>query len=361
MTNPEPTGSTSSARDPNSASTASNRASIPPTSHPPDVPRDLREVLGIDWLSLSVPISSPGPELDHADRADFHNEGSVRSTRKLTFQAEGITVRLRVAPGRDGWVAKVEFNPSEFCGNPDPTRALPTPDLPAAVAAVWWPMQEFVAPKVAMSEATVIRIDVARDFEVEPVAQVALLKGLHRVPVPYAKFRPLFSSTRGVPETLYAGTRKQGMVRIYDRHAKDRSLPVGVLRVEVEARTKWALRYGGIETVADISPSTVTDLFVNRFEWSGTGLPVIYEQARLKRLWGLTEDPATKVKRLDAIRFAGVERLQRAGIDVPEGNSAISARNALSAALGASHDSLDAPEIIRLDPHFDRPVRSIAA
>jgi hypothetical protein len=297
--------------------------------------------------------------LDHADRVDFHNEGSTRSIRKLTVEADGITFALRVSPARDGWVAKVEFNPSEFSGNPDPTRALPISDLPAAVASVWWAMQECVAPKVSMGEAQVTRIDATRDFEVESVAQVALLQALHRAQIPYARYRPMFNSSRGVPQSLYAGTRKGSKVRIYDRHAKDRSIPEGTLRVEVEARKNWAVRYGGINTVADISPSAIADLFLNRFAWCGAGLPVVYEQNHLQCLWDLVEDPAWKVKALDAVRFAGVQRLQTAGIKVPEGNSAISARNALTAVLGVPHDSLEAPTVIRLDPHFDRPVRSV--
>jgi hypothetical protein len=321
----------------------------------------LHEVLGIDYLSLSFPIETPGPELAHADRADIHLPGAVRTIHNLTFKADGITVTMKAAPAKDGWSATVRFNPSEFVGNPDPLSALPITDLIAGVSAVWDNMLQFVAPKVATAEASVTRIDIARDFNVEATAQVALMEGLHKVPVPYANFRPLYNSSRGVPQSLYVGTKKEGMVRVYDRHAKDRSAPSTTLRVEVEARKKWAGRYGGIETVADLGPSTITDLFTNRFIWAKVGEPVIYESARLQRLWNLTQDPTSPVNPLSAIRFAGGERFQQAGIEVAEGNSSAVARNALRAVTGASHDSQSAPAYIRLDIAYSTPRQADAA
>jgi hypothetical protein len=334
---------------------ASNRASIPPTFDHQAARRNLHEVLGIDYLSLTFPIFAPGPELDHADRADYHRPDGMRSIHQFTSEADGIKVTTRVAPGKDGWLGSVRFIPSEWVGNPDALAALPITDLHAAVSAVWDKTLEFVAPKATMAEATVTRIDVARDFKVDATAQVALMQGLHKIPVPYASSRPLYNSRRGVPQTLNVGTKTEGKVRVYDRHAKDRVVPPGTLRVEVEVRKKWAIRYAGIETVADLGPSTITDLFTNRFNWAKVGEPVIYESHRLQRLWNLIQDPTANVTPLGAIRFAGGERLQKAGIALNERSSSVAARNALMAVLGASHDSEDAPAYIRLDPAYDTP------
>jgi hypothetical protein len=322
---------------------------------------NLHEVLGVDYLSLSFPIATPGPELAAADRADFHLPGAMRTIHNLRFEAGGITVTMRAAPAQDGWSAKVRFNPSEFVSNPEPLSALPITDLTQAVSAVWDKTLEFMAPKVGMTEANVTRIDIARDFLVEATAQVALMEGLHKIPVPYATFRPLYNSSRGVPQSLYVGTKKEGMVRVYDRHAKDRAAPRATLRVEVEARRKWAGRYGHIETVADLGPSTITELFINRFTWANVGEPVIYESARLQRLWDLTQDPTSPVNPLLAIRFAGGERLQQAGIELVERNSSAAARNALRAVVGASHGSQSAPAYIRLDLAYNTPRQADAA
>jgi hypothetical protein len=340
---------------------SSNRAQTPPRTTTNHDRRALHEVLGIDYITLNFPIKLPAPAFFDQDRVDYISNGSIRRTGSRTFEFEGMKVDLRAYPTRDGHKASVRFNPSHHQENSGSWQGLPITSLPSVLHAVWPAVHDHVTPTVALAEAGVGRLDIERSFTVTAAARTSLMEGASVAPVPYAKRRSIWKSPTGVVQSVYASTKRQGSVLGYDHHERHSTSPPDTYRVEVQARKGWLNRYGQIETVADLGPSTIEALFLNRFHWSGFGVPVIHEHARTQRLWELTAGSKPALTRLEVQRLLGRERLLEAGIEVPEGSSSSSARKATTRLAGVAHTDVDGPEIIRLDPHYDTPRQTAAA
>lgn len=332
-----------------SEATSSNRADVPPGMNTNDGPRALEDVVGVDMIRIKFPIADPRPVDHHAEM-----KWSYR------FTVAGVPVFLWIYLTSGEWYASLRFNPSKHRLNPRVWGGLPIDLLPTVLQAVWWEAQNYVNPLVALREARVSRLDACRDFLISDGPRSAILSGAIKVPVRYATRRSLWSNSRGIPKTVYASTRHQGCVRGYDHADRHGTSPLGTFRVEAQGHRDWLAR-ADIKVVADLGPSTIASFFEERFDWSGLGVPVVYEHSRTERLWNLAMDPASGLSRLQVVRLLGRERLIEAGIDPSEGNDTSALRRALRLTAGVPHLDPAVPEIIRLDPRFDRPVRTIAA
>lgn len=362
MTTPEPTGSNRTTREPSNAPCASNRGPVTPSLNTPKGAEAAEESIGVDMVKLNLPLLVPrheegldavgdgGSLMPHADSLD---------ARGFSFEIAGMRVLVWTYMSDGMLMASVRFNPARHALNPRVWGGCPINMLPVLIEQVWWEMQEYLCPAVALAEAECTRLDINRDFILTGAERTAILLAASRVPVPRATRRTLWMSSKGTPESLYAFTKSQGGVRGYDHHGHHHTSPPGTFRVEAQIHQR-RLNKAGISTVSDLGPSTIGDLFRERFEWSGFGTPVVYRHARIERIWNLAQDPGQPLTPLQAQRLIGVEALQQAGIKIPEGTTTLSARNALRAALGAAHDSLDAPTVIRLDPAYDQPVKDAA-
>lgn len=136
------------------------------------------------------------------------------------------------------------------------------------------------------------KLDVTRDFDrVEDISRY--LTGWMRHPAaPYATTCDFHVNPRtGQLETLYVGTQTSGRVVFYDKSAQSpgKARP-GTGRFEVQAKPPWLSRYGGIESVSDLSTDTVRALLQDRWEWSGFSAPISGRSTFLQRVEALTDE-----------------------------------------------------------------------
>jgi hypothetical protein len=126
-----------------------------------------------------------------------------------------------------------------------------------------------------LSSYRVKRIDLAKDFHAVNSTS-ALVRGLATFPRKHVKKNFVHADPiLGGAQTLTVGSNA-GMVRLYDKHVQAAGgVEPGTVRWEVQARSAWAKSYGGIRTVGDLSESNVTQLSLNRWEWSGMGSEVV--------------------------------------------------------------------------------------
>ncbi len=171
--------------------------------------------------------------------------------------------------------AKVEFNPSRVL-DPDGAGLAPVEDVMGLL--------EHVLDKVGASRLIVLppevetakvkRLDVARDFSgiKHPDFYVRSLAPIKR---PWAKRNLVhFDPQKRGAQTLMVGSGV-GIVRLYNKHdEKPDKVPEGVLRWELEARADWAKRYGGVETVKDLSVEKISRLALDRWRWSQMSVEV---------------------------------------------------------------------------------------
>jgi hypothetical protein len=256
-------------------------------------------------------------------------------------------------------MASVRFNPARHHLNPRIWGGCPIGLLPVIADQVWWEIQHFVAPKVALTEAQITRLDIARDFVLTSGERSAILTAASKVPVRYATRRHLWLSPKGIPQTLYASTKHQGGVRAYDHHARHGTSPEGTFRVEAQVHQK-RLSKADITHLTDLSPTSVDLLYSERFDWSGFGTPAVFIHRRTEQIWSLASDPGHRLTPLQALRFLGSECLVAAGIDPTIGNSTAAVHRTLTRSLGTTHLDQDIPEIIRLHPAHDQPLRATA-
>jgi len=338
---------------------SSNRVHITPRTATDDL-HHLHEVIRVDKVKLGFPIDTPSNAFFDQRHTDFFAKGSRRRTGTRKFTVDGMAVFMYVAKVTEQWMAYVVFNPAKHAINLDPWKGLPISDLVGVHRAVWWELHNYVCPKVALEEVGLRRLDLCRDHTMSSSAMNAVMTAASKVKVPYATKRTMYVSGNGTLESVYTGTKRQGCVRGYDHHACHGTSPKGTFRVEVQAHTKWMDRYGDMTTVADLSPTSITDLYLNRFEWSGFGTPAIHEHTRTEQMWEMATGTNATITPMQVTRLLGRERLLDAGIDPGEGTSTASLRRALTARLGVPHRDPDCPQVIRLDPRYDRPVEVAA-
>ncbi|MGI8757134.1 MAG: hypothetical protein ACR2MB_15025 [Acidimicrobiales bacterium] len=368
MSNPEPTGSPDDHPDgANPADFPSNRVTVPPRLNITNGDRWYEAYLGVDMVKISFPIVAPeyleGQGEVHPEVAEGEHPSPsgpvLRDTTGFSFNLAGMDVFVWTYMAKGKLMASVRYNPARHALNPRGWGGCPINLLPVISEQVWWEIQNYVGPTVALSEAQVTRLDVNRDFTVTPAERTAILKAASSVPVPYATRRTLWLSTQGIPETLYATTKRQGGVKGYDHHARHHISPPGTFRVEAQVH-RDRLNRAGITRVADLGPSTIGDLYLERFMWSGFGTPVVFTHARTKQIWDRAQDPTDPLTPLQAVRLLGRDCLLDAGIKPPEGNSNGVARRALRRSIGVPHLDPSAPVIIRLHPAHHAPLRVAA-
>ncbi len=232
--------------------------------------------VGVDRLSLSFPLAGLTHDADAWDRAavDLRRHTESRSAAvKVGADVQVFVGAAQVTAG-GGWYGKVECNPSRLV-DPQGYGLAPTDEGVAALREVALEaIGERLAPVIPLDEWRVKRLDVARDFDgVQDVP--GLLTGLASVHRPWSRRNNLFNdATRKGAQTLMVGGRQSG-ARLYDKERETGGIaPPGTLRFEVQARTDWCNKYGGIATLRDITDASVHRLAIHRWEWSGMGTEV---------------------------------------------------------------------------------------
>lgn len=206
--------------------------------------------------------------------------------------ADDVRVFVGVASIADRLIGKVECNPSRL-DDPAGCSLLPLDGLGWAVQVMAEYAAQLVEPGGPLDAWRVKRIDLARDFRGvrDPARYVHGLRPVHR---PYARRVGVWSDpSSGNAQTLHAGSGA-GMVRLYDQHEAyaHRGAPAGALRWEVEARSDWLGRIADVRTVADLQPSTLDGLMVDRWEWSAMGHEVASAVGLVERVGQLGLSPA---------------------------------------------------------------------
>ena len=334
---------------------ASNSLPLTPHSGGHPHPRSLSDVLGIDHLTLKPPIERPQSKRWEGE-STHRRPTSKKVHRRLNAEIEPyadfkIKLRSYTVPDQ-GWRASISFNPSHHPASTDPWAACPLEVLEEVLDDVWRTVEHLITPLTCLRGAPVDRVDLTRDFKVAESHQRSLIRGWTSYEVPRATSRPVWHSPMGVPTNFSTGTKKRGLVRAYD-HALKHGSPPDTFRAEVEAREHWARTYGRISVVDDICPATVEALFLDRFRYAGLHLPVTHDDARLDRLLALAAGPDPCLTLGQLPRLVGYERLVAHGVVLPEGHTTRSQRRKVTDRVGLPHREHDAPQTIRLDPHYD--------
>ena len=171
-------------------------------------------------------------------------------------------------------VAKIELNPARVL-DPDGCSLAPAAAVAGVVREALSQAGCLVRLPEDLESLRVKRLDVARDFEgiSSPPELLRALAPLHR---PWARRNLIHADpSRNGAQTLMVGSAA-GVMRAYDKHAESpEKVPEGVLRFEVEARDRWAERYGGMRRLGDVTEANVLVLARNRWEWSQMGAEVV--------------------------------------------------------------------------------------
>lgn len=241
--------------------------------------------VGIDRLSISFPVRyyqhwsrweqtsyRPGTGQQTATaRVPLWEDNSDNRDTLQRVTAPKIMIGLTQIAGKH-W-AKAEANPSRFA-DPDGCTLMDPRLLGPAIEVMWRCARTLVEPDCDVLDASVTRVDVARDFR-GITSPSLLVSGLGPIRRPWARRSFTYNDPgRAHAETLYVGSGAGG-VRLYDQHQAyaDKGAPEGSLRWEVEARKGW-LGKVGIRHVTDLDPVSVGRLAADRWDWSAMGTPV---------------------------------------------------------------------------------------
>jgi hypothetical protein len=237
--------------------------------------------IGIDKLALSLPISGiiqNGQVWDYVypRRAEAHDYLSANASLHVTARQVGTGLRCTV-----------EYNPSRLVDPYGWSLCRPEEVFPT-VARVLGQLRGRVDFEGGIGDVLVTRLDVARDFNVsDPQFFLTGLRPLHRIMG--ANPSLWFDEVTGAASSLRVGTarsanpRRPNRVTLYDKGLM-RPDATGVLRWELEART-WAGKYGGIKTLADLTPDRVESLALDRWAWSRMGEVVVSEDEFVDRAY----------------------------------------------------------------------------
>lgn len=221
----------------------------------------------VDWLTLSMRV----------DRATW--DQPVRWSRKVSV--EGAVVDIAVGQVGLELRARIDFNPArvvEPCG----WRACSPTQARAAAQHVRERLGLMTPLLGDTLEATVPRIDVAKDLST--VSPEFYIKGLFSIRRPYDKIGELFRDPRRSGAlTVTAGSKRGGIVKLYDKGAEQVGAPAGTLRFEASCRRSWATRFGGITRLRDVTDESVSQLGMNRWDWSRFGREVASSQPVIER------------------------------------------------------------------------------
>ena len=263
---------------------------------------------GIDYLHLSFPILPPRLDLEDWRRVTTRAPGSPAITlgrRTFGRGPESYTLcvykrRQHVGVLADYWCA-LEFNPARFV-DPVGIGLCDYGDLKDVARLVIGMACRHVRPITQIEDFQVRRVDLAQNFYgvQDPARYIC---GLRIVPRPYATSTSIFFDSRtGRPETIMAGSKSGGSVRLYDKSAHRLwQAPPGTMRFEIEARQGWCQRLGAISTFDDLTEANLVKLRENRSAWFGLEAQVMTTEAAFERIFDDSET-GTRVK-LELAKF----------------------------------------------------------
>jgi hypothetical protein len=232
---------------------------------------------GVDRLSVSFPVrvfdttptswSSVSTALPGRD----NERVNYGTSEKVGGASAFIGVSVIRATGQA--FGKIELNPSKVA-DPDRWQMAGVSEVGPAIGRAVEVASELLAPVVPMGEFRVRRLDVGRDFG--GVARPAeLIRGLAPIPRAWARRNLVHADpARSGAQTLMVGSGA-GVARLYDKAAETAGrAPEGTLRFEAQCRSAWCESYGGVKFLGQLSSESVSQLAVNRWEWSAMGAEV---------------------------------------------------------------------------------------
>lgn len=240
----------------------------------------------MDRLSLSFPVERLRWSAAAWDSLTIARGECRKVSARVDVDGSAVffgAAEIDQADGSRPLFGKVEFNPSRV-GDPDGVGLVGASGVLERLEPVLEVLAgSYLTPTTDLAQWRVKRLDAARDFR-GVNDKPALLSALATVHRPWSRRNTLYNDgKRAGAQTLMVGSGA-GVLRAYDKHAENERAPEDVLRVESEARPGWLARYGGIETVDNITDDNVTTLARDRFDWSGLGREVVAPNEVIARL-----------------------------------------------------------------------------
>lgn len=345
----------------------------------------MKRGVGVDKIAMSFPVA--GFALDESAWATqrVSNPGTPHSavTLQTSINVEGggkAFVGVQEVKERGTWVGKVEFNPARI-HDPEGHELADIDQVTSASEAVCKAASELLAPAIPLDEWRIKRLDVARDFEVENAG--FYVQGLAPIKRPYARRNGLWNSPeKGNAQTLMVGSGA-GMVRLYDkraeiasrsagrpsgaasaagaagpgaRHAASADELDGLLRWEVEARSKWLERISGVKRLHELDDGSVRVLANERWEWSRMGVEVSAKERVVEKVLRSDMTPS------EMTGFIGFLTLLSCGVSVPRDAKTLRKYNRLMKEMNVviQPDSFGDSFVGRLDFESGREVLRVA-
>lgn len=251
---------------------------------------------GIDQLDLAFRLVRPNFKKWELSTWTRDGVEHYKALRSIGLPPAEIRLEVRGRSSNPIFTCYMSFNPSRLV---DPFGiGLCSPlDVSCLVAEVLDRSNLRSRLLGEVDEIKVRRIDIARNLR--GIRHPWLyLRNLHPIPRRWCTKATLIAGSSGHLETLSAGSKSGGHVILYDKHAEapDRA-PRGTMRFEVQART-WAGRFGGIETVGDISGFSARRLVKNRLKWFGLESELMYMQTAVDRILDSQYSTRTQIQLL---------------------------------------------------------------
>lgn len=203
-------------------------------------------------------------------------------------------VRLRVDQGRGHPEAGLEFSvPGLLAG--DNSHASPLADARKALEQAWADASHLVSWTRPMEEATIMRLDLVRDFEAEPGCSEAHLAGLSRIPASRAQTVAFHAPDGPGVETVYRKTTRWD-ARLYLRDALPHTeastrAAHETVRFELQMRSTM-LQERGMSSLAALEVQELSELAQERFERCRFHVPVGDPENKLRAAMVAIEHPS---------------------------------------------------------------------
>jgi hypothetical protein len=338
--------------------------------------------VGIDKIAMSFPVAGFSLHESAWATQRISNPGTPLSaiTLQTSVNVEGggkVFVGVQEVKERGTWVGKVEFNPARI-HDPEGHGLADSEQVISASEAVCKAASELLAPAIPLDEWRVKRLDVARDFEVENAG--FYVQGLAPIKRPYARRNGVWNSPeKGNAQTLMVGSGA-GMCRLYDKLAEIASRSAGrtsecrtappaagssvasaaenggLLRWEVEARSRWLERISGVKRLNHLNDRSVEVLANERWEWSRMGVEVSAKERVVEKVLRSDMTPA------EMTGFIGFLTLLSCGVSVPRDAKTLRKYNRLMKEMNVviQPDSFGDAFVGRLDFESGREVLRVA-
>ncbi len=231
--------------------------------------------IGIDKVKVTFPINSEtGRKMLGLRTIHIHHsvegQDGASAVASGAFRFSGYVYVRRDAT----FWASAEFNPSRL-NNPSGWECISVLRLTDVLESVWPTLEDTFHPATTLSEASVSRLDVTRDF----AGVINSEKYLKRLDTNARAFKNLNRGHHVSPTnegwSLKLSTKSGGTVFLYDKHRESRGrAPEGSIRFEVQLRG-WLESYGSqIRTVADITADAVEHAARGWWDRSQFGRPI---------------------------------------------------------------------------------------